>query len=865
MKLALLRLLRFCVQLVEKAGQHATNCVFLRYCFSAFFTSVLCSKIVHLYAHASSISISTFLIWGSTFFLQDVVLIFLVWFLVQRFQWRWSRIVASFVVIVASFGVSVMAAANISFFVVTGAEIHWRQAKGFHTGPAAIKTLVSELAALLVGLAVLLAIAWLSTDYVYQFTGEILAILTSSARSVFRCWRKRSDSNPYEPVPAVEEGYYNFEREDGGLISLADFRNDASSDKPGSVAYMKRLAVLLPTTMSLVLSCIRPPEPAYSFLSLSLPFAPLVGGKPRHPESELEGLLAGGNYFWLTNQTALAGLPDFDFLPHGRPLPGFRDWSSDANKTSLLHYSPTQDPLHISNLENEVLQPLRQALSNGSVKIKHVFLIKLESTRADVFPLRKHSFFWDRIAETYPNKHIPAEVEERLANLTRTAEYLTGFDSGFEEYGHRKKSPYGGISASNAFTTATYTVKSIPGTFCGVTPLVADFNREYQHHIYQPCLPHIFNMLNQLPDTANQTEDFTAWPWHTMWMQSVTDTYDHQDDLLPVMGFHDVLNKEVIEDPTSKYYPPKSGEVNYYGYPDTEIRPYLHDAIRDAQRNNKRLFIGHLTGTTHHAWGIPNKKYLDFLKHSWYGANLNVNKYLNSVLFVDRWLNDILELLEDTGIANETLVVFTGDHAISLPNDGSPTPYDNPHIGSFHVPLVFSHPHLPPLHVTTPVILHQVLPTILDLLIESSSLSPNSTHAVKQLLSIYEGQSIIRPLITQENSLDEVTQKPIKKDDWQFTTMNTGGSWLAVRSAAEPDYRLVVPLIPDLEWRFTDLKSDPNELEPILEFELVDLVRVVEKSVGRKAASWVGDAARVARWWVGENWRRWEFHPKGPR
>lgn len=94
--------------------------------------------------------------------------------------------------------------------------------------------------------------------------------------------------------------------------------------------------------------------------------------------------------------------------------------------------------------------------------------------------------------------------------------------------------------------------------------------------------------------------------------------------------------------------------------------------------------------------------------------------------------------------------------------------------------------------------------------------------------------------------------------------MNTGGSWLALRSADKPDYRLVVPLIPDLEWRFTDLQSDPNELNPIMDFDVGDLVKIVERKVGEDAANWIGDAARVTMWWVKENHRRWEYNPPGP-
>lgn len=188
---------------------------------------------------------------------------------------------------------------------------------------------------------------------------------------------------------------------------------------------------------------------------------------------------------------------------------------------------------------------------------------------------------------------------------------------------------------------------------------------------------------------------------------------------------------------------------------------------------------------------------------------------------------------------------------LSLPFDNGVTPYDNPRVGNFHIPIVLAHPKLPPVEIEGPVITSQLLPTILDLLIESSSLGDNARHAAQDVRSLYEGQSMIRPLIPQEK----------EKDDWQFSVMNTGGSWLAVRSATQP-YRLVIPLIDDVEWRFTNLEVNPHELmPPIKDFDVNHLAMEVERVHGPFALKWVGEAAHVAQWWVAENWRRYEYDP----
>ncbi|CAG8120609.1 unnamed protein product [Penicillium nalgiovense] len=104
------------------------------------------------------------------------------------------------------------------------------------------------------------------------------------------------------------------------------------------------------------------------------------------------------------------------------------------------------------------------------------------------------------------------------------------------------------------------------------------------------------------------------------------------------------------------------------------------------------------------------------------------------------------------------------------------------------------------------------------------------------------------------------------KQDWQFSVMNTGGTWLALRSATKP-YRLiipvipVIPVIPNLEWRFSNVETDPHELEPLQDFGLKDLLDMVLPEYGEDAVQWVNDAAHVAKWWVKENWRRYEYVP----
>ncbi|PWY67599.1 alkaline phosphatase-like protein [Aspergillus sclerotioniger CBS 115572] len=830
-----------------------------RYFFTVSFIALFGAKLLHLYAHIHSLPPPKFFLWGPTFFFQDVILTLLIRFFTHKFHWRSVAALSALVIVPFSLIMSGMTAANTSFYIVTGAEIHWRQATTFHRDAAAMRTLLTGLTGFLIVEGILLTVAWFLAAPLHRIVGGILTILGQPFKCLVRCvscvraLRPRTaplpDPEIYEQI-AVDD-YLDDKSDDGSSIHLLEPYGEVPPVRRGH-SILTKMAVWVPFLSLVLLRCVRPWDPSYMFLSEALPLAPFIGGH-RHSPVRAGGL--PGDYGWLEGRSTLNKSPKWRWLPKDG-LPGFEDWKKGDKPR--LHYDPEKDPLHVSNLQNPVLESLQETLSNGNVKIKHVIVLKLESTRSDVFPLRKDKFMWNRIARTYQDKKIPDEVQERIANLTRTAEFLTGFDAGFghdneHDYGRRS---YGGISARNAFTTGTYTLKSLVGTVCGVTPLVADFNREYDHHIYQPCMPHVLEAFNHQDDVDTDRPvdqaDFRSWPWHSAWMQSVTETYDNQDKLTPKLGFHDVVTKESLEKPNATHFPIRSKEVNYYGYPDMVLRDYVSDAIDDAERNHNRLFLTHLTGTTHHPWGMPNDTYSDMVSSKNTNSNEDINKYLNTIGYIDQWLQQIIDILTEKGVADETLLVMAGDHGLSLPNDGGVTPYDNPHIGSFQIPMLFAHPQLPQIEINTPVITQQVVPTILDLLIQSSSLGDNSTHAARDLLSIYEGQSMIRELVPEQDG----------RQNWQFTVMNTGGSWLAVRSAAHPAYRLVIPLVDDVEWRFTNVEQDPDELHPVTEFNLVDLARTLDKDYGTDAVDWVRDAAHVAEWWVTENWHLYQYRRK---
>ncbi|KAJ5584914.1 uncharacterized protein N7459_004714 [Penicillium hispanicum] len=819
-----------------------------KYWFSLLFIGVICAKVLHIYSHLNSLTWDQFLLWGPTFFLQDVACVVVAQLLCQKFHRRWARVLAAPVMVFASVTISGLAAANISFYSQTGAEIHWRQAHSFHRDPASVKTLLTGLTGIVIGEVLFSAAAWLSTPYIYNWMRGIGQIVKSAIALLFPCWKRKANPKSYEQVPYQDWDEQSSESE--STLGLHDPAKRPSSHK--SQPSLLRILVALAAVAVLLLRCVRPSNTAYSFLSQTVIVSPFEK-PPRTKYSTVDVPDMEGDYSWLANRTALSTPPKFDWLPE-HPLKGFRDWYGGGNNSEPLHYDPAKDPIHISNLDLDVIEPLREALRGGNVSIKHIFLLKLESTRADMFPLRKESHAADIIRESYSNNQIPDDVETRLANLTRNAERLTGVPSGFDQFKNDFQ-PYGGIYASNAYTGDTFTLKSILASVCGIAPLVVDFNQEYHHHIYEPCMPHILTALNEMHNTPKaESDDYRTWPWRSTFMQSITDHYDNQDLLLPALGYDDkITDKRITKDTKHQEEESRPKKYNFWGYPEHELRGYFLKALQEAEEKHERLFLTHLTGQTHHPWVMPKgDKYEEMIHTNMFSAHKSkINRYLNTLGVADRWIGEIFEILEEAGVADETLVVTVGDHGISLFEDSGVTPYDNPHVSSFHVPLVFSHPQLPPIKIDGRVTSMQILPTILDLLVESASMPKEATRAITDLLPLYEGQSMIRELVPEKDG----------KLDWQFTVMNTGATWLALRSAPKP-YRLIIPLVPDVEWRFSNVDLDPHELHTLQSFNLLPLLKQVGTVHGDEAVEWIKEAAHVAQWWVAENWRRYEYVPE---
>jgi hypothetical protein len=537
------------------------------------------------------------------------------------------------------------------------------------------------------------------------------------------------------------------------------------------------------------------------------------------------------------------------------------------------------DPLKLSNLDANILDNLTAQIKVKKPKIKHVLLLTLESTRKDMFPFKKGSHAYETILSSYPSTNATADLDAKLQGFTDTAAFLSGESSGFgsnhsvvnKSWQSSFKDEMGAINIHGAVSQAAYTLKSLLSSHCGVEPLAVDFAEETRGSIYQHCLSHIFKKMSSSMHNAqaghqeNRADrsgknDHRTFPWSTTLVQAVTDEYDSQDVLDEQMGFKDVIAESTISDPTSKHYPPNEGFTNYFGYAETETFDYLRDLFVNAEKSEERLFVSHLTSTPHHPFKTPKSwagKTSYMSQQHWRPAD-PFDDYMNTIQYQDEWISQIFQMLHDVGALEETLVVMTGDHGLAFSSlDKSQSAVNNGHVSNFQVPILFVHPDLPRIQLnasTTPL---SILPTVLDLLLETDSLPEPAAKVARDILPSYQGHSLIRDLEFRVKTADDATAKAFFQP-WHFSAINPGGSLLAI-SDASSTFRLILPLCSTIPLRFTDVSTDPYEWEPTTAWTMEELRAQIKVRHGSKASQWVQLAGELGRWWVWNQREKWGY------
>lgn len=152
-------------------------------------------------------------------------------------------------------------------------------------------------------------------------------------------------------------------------------------------------------------------------------------------------------------------------------------------------------------------------------------------------------------------------------------------------------------------------------------------------------------------------------------------------------------------------------------------------AYLDSRRSDRPFFVTYIPVFPHHPYDVPDPRFEHF------GTAKPINRYRNSVRYVDETIGTLLDGLATRGLRDQTLVVVLSDHGEAF----------HQHPNSFghasflfeenvRVPLVFSYPKLGgSQRVRTIASTPDIAPTILDLL--GLPLDPR-----------HQGDSLLRPM-----------------------------------------------------------------------------------------------------------------------
>jgi arylsulfatase A-like enzyme len=262
------------------------------------------------------------------------------------------------------------------------------------------------------------------------------------------------------------------------------------------------------------------------------------------------------------------------------------------------------------------------------------------------------------------------------------------------------------LLAERAYTIIPNSLKASISVNCGIEPSLRQAVEAEPGGIPAPCLAGLLKGQG----------------YRTVFFQSASENFMYFGNQAKDFGYEE-------------YYPLESMDTegfersNYFGYEDDVM---LKPSEEWLKKHGEKPFVAeYLTSTGHHDYFPPTR-----YGHEYFVEDDKLNRYLNSVRYLDFFLMNLIEQYKKLGLYKDTIFVIFGDHGEGFGEHGRYVHEDNPYEESLRVPIVihapwrFEHGE----RVEELSNLTDVLPTVLDLL----------GYEVKG--GKYPGYSLLRPL-----------------------------------------------------------------------------------------------------------------------
>jgi phosphoglycerol transferase MdoB-like AlkP superfamily enzyme len=241
--------------------------------------------------------------------------------------------------------------------------------------------------------------------------------------------------------------------------------------------------------------------------------------------------------------------------------------------------------------------------------------------------------------------------------------------------------------ARHAYTVVPHTSKALTAIHCGIAPpLDTKLTESEPGGIPTECLPKLLGRQG----------------YATALFQSAVGGFERRPDLVRNLGFDEFRAAEDL--PTQGF-----GRVNYFGYEDDILLEPSAEWIRAQQQP---FMLSLLTVAGHHDYHLPETFPLRRIVE-----DDELNRYLNTLVYQDRFVSKVFAMLDELGIADETVVAVMGDHGEGFGEHGLRQHDNTIYEEGVKVPLMIYDPADPVGRVVdTPMTTMSTMPTVVEAL-----------------------------------------------------------------------------------------------------------------------------------------------------
>ena len=189
------------------------------------------------------------------------------------------------------------------------------------------------------------------------------------------------------------------------------------------------------------------------------------------------------------------------------------------------------------------------------------------------------------------------------------------------------------------YSPVTHSSKALTTIFCGINSFPSSLVREsIPGTIPAPCMAELLNEEG----------------YSTLFMQSAEEFFESRRTHTINMGFKEFVGGNELADESQK--------LNYFGYPDEVMLPAASKWLGELE-NDKPFFASFFTVVAHHPYRTPDS--FSSSRKVFEGGRLR-NDYYNSILYQDRFIENLIKIFKDSERYKETLFIIVGDHGEGL-------------------------------------------------------------------------------------------------------------------------------------------------------------------------------------------------------